>query len=411
MVLTSVSVCVADLSSRVWIVQEVALAQQNHCVIGHHSLSMAEILAVAAWLSIYHYHEIPGNLYEAPGLINATQIWASRQQMIRHGQVVSQMQTLGLARGLGCYDPRDKVFGMLALLTGLTTDPPPALAPDYNKPVEHIYRDATTHLIIESRSLETLMPIVHNNAEDLAHNMWRSWVPRYDIQWSPTTDPVQFVTVADPSHFGEVDVALLKNTSDPDALMLRGSVIGRMQAICSTPIDVPATSNWDVHLKWLEIIISLLPTCEEAEQRLPRFLVGGLNNRKQPSDPEDRISLEDLRERLKSDTIMDGSGWYRQTPAGMATRYWKAIREATAKRVCFITDNNHLGIAPELTLPGDLAVMLKGNEYPFALRSVGNHFLMLGACYVDGALPWQGVDYDEFRRGVADVPEQVFEIR
>lgn len=71
------------------------------------------------------------------------------------------------------------------------------------------------------------------------------------------------------------------------------------------------------------------------------------------------------------------------------------------------TERRRLALAPKLSCPGDIIVAIYADSggVPYVLRPYrGGGFKLVGACYVDGEMPGQGRDLEEwYAQGNSDV--------
>jgi hypothetical protein len=72
--------------------------------------------------------------------------------------------------------------------------------------------------------------------------------------------------------------------------------------------------------------------------------------------------------------------------------------------------NNLTRLGPKLSCAGEIVVQSDSGELPYVLRPHEDHYLFLGACYVDGAMRWQE-EYDSLREELLSRPKQLFCIR
>ncbi|CAI6333456.1 unnamed protein product [Periconia digitata] len=144
--------CWAPYWTRVWIVQEVVLASELEILCGTQSRIDGTELA---WLYKTAEHELVYNSGNRNSLVAEILITSPAMHIIRHR--IDRLQTLPQQRGLPvislqstfaglqCKDPRDRVYGMLALAN------PDDLAlidikPDYAKPVDQVLFEWRTKL-------------------------------------------------------------------------------------------------------------------------------------------------------------------------------------------------------------------------------------------------------------------------
>ena len=62
----------------------------------------------------------------------------------------------------------------------------------------------------------------------------------------------------------------------------------------------------------------------------------------------------------------------------------------------FLLENGYVCMGPTVAQKGDVVVFLFGGTVPFALRPVGDKYLLLGECYVHGNM--NGEFEDRMRR-------------
>lgn len=62
------------------------------------------------------------------------------------------------------------------------------------------------------------------------------------------------------------------------------------------------------------------------------------------------------------------------------------------KRVFFETPAGHFGLGPPEAKDGDIICKIYGCWWPFILRKVDSHYILVGACWVLGFMSTQGLD-------------------
>jgi hypothetical protein len=68
-----------------------------------------------------------------------------------------------------------------------------------------------------------------------------------------------------------------------------------------------------------------------------------------------------------------------------------AARVACTGRVFFTTSRGLTGVGPRKIQPGDTVVVLFGARVPYVLRRKGNHYRLIGDCYVHGLVDGEAV--------------------
>lgn len=86
---------------------------------------------------------------------------------------------------------------------------------------------------------------------------------------------------------------------------------------------------------------------------------------------------------------------------------WNRVANgATRNRAFATTANGYYVLGPKVMDPGDIICFLFGGKMPFCLRPWGNHFLLMGECYVHGLMDGEAVELLK----TGDVAEEVFHI-
>ena len=139
--------------SRVWVIQEVAVSQQDPIILhGNHVYPWYRLGWASSWLrrvGFSRLDHIPNQVLNVDTISN-----------LRRSQVRWKLQSILMATSgkFGATDPRDKIFGLLGLAaeTEQQTSWPVALLPNYRRDVAQVYREATKFLISECQNLAIL---------------------------------------------------------------------------------------------------------------------------------------------------------------------------------------------------------------------------------------------------------------
>jgi hypothetical protein len=171
------------------------------------------------------------------------------------------LQMMQLTFSTGCADPRDRLFGLMGILTGEAL----TFAPDYSLPVQHVFLGLAAHLLV---------------AKDMGHVLaWASgisestsipsWLPDWTSweTWRAVLDPTSFPTVPkndrfastisalsalkpryDPYHEELVTVYLPRRGYRPSASLRHGTTQGDMDPKTTTrPSEEPVLSEQPSH--------------------------------------------------------------------------------------------------------------------------------------------------------------------
>ena len=122
-------------------------------------------------------------------------------------------------------DPRDKVFALVGMATGLIAA---AYVPNYSIDVIEVYRNLATHLIITERNPNALVHCTHIAGSQAP--LLPSWVPdwsqRLDSNSSPILWPSAYNAAAGTSFKGRVG-------DDLDELFLDGVILNTVEVLGS----------------------------------------------------------------------------------------------------------------------------------------------------------------------------------
>ncbi|KAI0188038.1 heterokaryon incompatibility protein-domain-containing protein [Xylaria flabelliformis] len=167
--------------SRVWVLQEVALATKVAVQCGSRSIDFENLM----WLGVYMTTSkdvfsltsmvTPDRqnlriLQAGNGLIG-THIMLSTLFRIKNELSVGTTPTFSrvsvLASECKSTDPRDKVYGLLALTSEFQQDSKYTLCPDYTLPVQAVYVKATSQIISRQKHLDFLLQVCQQHRKNI----------------------------------------------------------------------------------------------------------------------------------------------------------------------------------------------------------------------------------------------------
>ncbi|KAI4268415.1 MAG: hypothetical protein LQ337_007853 [Flavoplaca oasis] len=176
--------------TRIWVLQERALARQLAFQCGSQAVAREDLLNVAIYLSNSNWTHVrfgrpmdpDSALVSVPiisGIKNALAVLVFRLQ--KNADCGSQLLTaILLSRHCRSSNPRDKVYGLLGLLdSARETKPFNTILPDYRRTIPEVYLQATKLLLESAEDLLILSTVVdrtHKEVDDLP-----SWVPDYSV--------------------------------------------------------------------------------------------------------------------------------------------------------------------------------------------------------------------------------------
>ncbi|OCL01420.1 HET-domain-containing protein [Glonium stellatum] len=168
-----VEFCRRPYFSRVWVIQEVALAALDPTVIcGSYRMPWQQL---AYAVNLFWFSEIEFSRHADSCAFHIITITTYRE--LKEG--IGKKEWFSLAHWLSdiktfcCTDPRDRVYGLYGLATDdLDTTGKIAFKPDYHLSIEELYRNTAATIISQGRALSPLSHAYHKTLTALP-----SWVP------------------------------------------------------------------------------------------------------------------------------------------------------------------------------------------------------------------------------------------
>lgn len=447
-----------------WTVQEVTLSWRDRIIIrcGDIQIPWPDLITVVDALHAVKYRW--GRWKEAMSLQRQlTTHLASRRDAgaialpddnsrdLRHG--LSALSIFMSARRKKSTDPKDKVFALCGLFKELEI---PLPAPDYSRPLEDVYREATVSCINYDHNLQILFHVPSDRRHDglpswvpdLAEDGWDTEDARYGLlarfaasgqcsaTWSFSGGGTGLVLVGK-----VVDTIIFRADSMPD---LDG--ISKELAYNAARRDLghgepdPEAETAYIHLNyrgysvlksWVDMSRwSDYPTGESTRKALQRTIVhdepranadateessfehwyntmildelditalalrhsGAAGSI--PSAPREReIFLRQTMQRLPQEKLIFAA------LRGPGFRFHSRALTFAQKKCLFFTENNYIGTTPDplpvSIEPGDKIAIVRGLQMPLALRPVEGGYRLLAQVYVHGIMYGEAWPQDE----------------
>ncbi|KAH8665064.1 heterokaryon incompatibility protein-domain-containing protein [Tricladium varicosporioides] len=395
-----------DWWSRIWVIQELALAQEADFGCGNAVVPAYEFCAGL-------------NLF---GIYRAIIIWQAATKGVKYGSGPSEeladidLRPFRMIEGYRCpekkplydlvrktstsasllegnieaTDPRDKIFA----LWGLASDAEEQeFQPDYDKSCTDVYTEAALAFIraghMDIFSMCQGMP----QSPELLH--LPSWVPDFSTRkLTPIRAGYMPHFCASRSFPGVPNLSVRADCNGrTTTLQMNGQIVDRVMT-CSS-----RWSNLDneygstrVYLQNMKAVVGTASPAyrnpEELEEALWRTPIADI----MPTDPSGRNwtrASEDTKHAYLA--IMGGFAWGQL--GTLESQYHHRI--ATLKEcVPFVTEAGYLGIGPSNIEVDDWIVILQGVELPLALRRKENgRYRLLGESYVHGIMDGEAFEY------------------
>ena len=424
--------------TRMWIVQEVALASKAKLCCGKNELDWACFAIVMSLLkSELSYSNFDTrsssaflracSVVEARAMfqflfssVNAT----STSQSQRFGSIVDTM------REQQCKDDRDRIYALLSLQP---SDMRVGIEPDYSKPVLHVFIEYALKSL-EQGHVEALYDAGAWYRDDIrgliiidAYEFLPSWVSdirkanhRRRLPWLKRASSFQN------SICGEFSLKTAYTEGFTLAIELGGFIFDEVVVGCGARLPLRkifTAGQPDVfkvtqeHVKACRELFQqnslgdVYPTGEDLETAFWSALVMDGKTQNMPSlfgsIPQTPALLLQLG-RLYERHCLDDNGevskhslvdlWLNNTEmetfenlsleAKRAATFYNCIRETLDSVVFIVTEKGLIGLAPPSIKRGDLIAIIHGATYPFVVRPVQGtlFYMVVGPCYVHGIM-------------------------
>lgn len=389
---------------RVWIVQEVVLAQNIQVHFGRFNIPWDAFCK--DFLKMNLGRRGPPSFASPISTIATREAVITRLKALRglrelYRRRCSFEQVVNYTNKASCSDPRDKVFGILSIL-------PPEYAenvkPDYERSPQEVFALMTSAAIRINANLEILRIVSLPKSLDLP-------------SWALDFTRVNGTNVVDMYGFGgmECDVKVRKLAQCPSPSNHNVNVDLGQLVISGILFDNIVTSRSQV---WnedgetsIKAVVGTLALALESLNSLPAF--DAFHNA--PLRHDGRRLEENVQARLYNFLANYGSGKHALVEIlDEAFELWQSIlslsiqipphkpflgsdvmrflqyaNTAALRRgaVCFSTSNGIIGLAPNNIVPGDIVALLQGSRFPVALRPRENGcFEFRGLAFINGIM-------------------------
>jgi hypothetical protein len=367
--------------SRVWIVQELVLAQDLIFQCGRESIDGSDMAALVQLLDLFSPAEFfqsasPGDtewdykfgrhefdqVQHCFSTVDALKTLRCRRSPRR----VEFFDALQATRGLMCSDPRDKIYGILGLV-----DADSRFEVDYTLSAQEVYLQATKTLLYmnSTRILASCGGGSHYS------ELLPSWCPDFFRSSSSSLPPLG----KDPRS-NDLSRGFRWSITDQHILVIEGKLICQVKS--RFPRTWPSTR-------------CLEPYEDSMELKLIRGYTSDINNL--------CLALEKAHFSLGTvDTALKPWGWRRiaRQITGMVLKHQQDSQHSLSvdisrlhllcdpHKTIVATTNGHVGLAPKETQEGDFIAALAGTSTLFVLRAVNDsQYQLLGESYIHGAIP------------------------
>lgn len=366
--------------TRLWVLQEIALAQDAIFVWGECSIPWRNVgLAID---TILMDKQLMG-LFKTRNLHNAFFMWnlSILYQKRRCGQPqpysksIPFLHLLDVARSFKATDPRDKIYALL----GLPAKKDNSLIPDYTLSTSEVYKRTTRHLLDSRQDLLVFAFVIHTPLgtleTDTSTPNLPSWVPDFASKELPF--PFSNLNIGHQYSAGFLNPLRLDLSIRQDTLRLAGATMDTIEAVGpSTPF---------IHLHKIDSHFrALLRWClrqDIAATTISATLIAGRDMNGQLLSPHQKdswvIALCTYISILKLDATFSPTG---PEDFGLQETIWCFL----TYRQPFVTQTGKFGLGPWGLSEGDKVAVLWGGQCPFVIcEAADGRWKLKGECYID----------------------------
>ncbi|KAK3067912.1 hypothetical protein LTR53_014924 [Teratosphaeriaceae sp. CCFEE 6253] len=388
--------------TRLWVVQEIALARCVYCFHGHVEIDFMNLIRSAAWI-IHRRNARNRQRSETAGIASCMMLYCFRRDMgdcflpgkhegdcrkggCKKGHALDYL--LSLSQDRGNTEPRDKVYGILGLANDSHEIPI-----DYSLPLAEVFAAATRTAIASGKDISAARA-----SSGRTHTPGHSWVPMWDRTWDANVDPHGL-----PTHYqasASYGVAMEPPSGFPRVLSVYGICLDEIEHVSDSfgmMIEVePPSEHWrhvarvlanlpeDVRKRLRDVT---RPHGQTAEQAICLTLAAGVGDSLEPLTVErlaNSAIVADTADILEGRSAALYSSAVSEADDCVLTRSFSAF---CRHRRLFVTQQGWVGLGPKDCAAGDFVCTLYGGSKPFVIRhrwppGVAAHFVLLGECYV-----------------------------
>jgi hypothetical protein len=270
--------------------------------------------------------------------------------------------------------------------------------PDYRKPEEDVFRDATRVALTEVDDFRPWQNLSHRCEEDLLSNRIPSWALKMDQTFDADHDPSTMdegFSAHRGRHYSERRNV---NFTNSDTLSARGICVGKVVDATAIVTEHHLKDNVKL-MAWTNEVVAKA-RMKPDENAIPysdiaAALMAGKSAENHLATREDELDFFAFIRALEGERklVPEFRNCTSATPSYLraAAKFKTAMRFGCKNRRVFITNTNYIGVGPKLTRTGDVIVVLYGGQVPLALRPCGETYRVLGECYVAGVMEGEAV--------------------
>ena len=372
---------------RIWIVQEVAVAQKGTVICGSMEIDFDDM-----YQAMMFTHSAGIGAYVAEDFESLIQIGMIRKQH-REGKWLPLLFLLSLFRTSKATDARDKVFALLGLATGIFDIGDLYFIPDYSLSLAEVYGRVAQTLISATSQIDCLewaRGACLTSLEPELHEDLPTWVPDWRDSESIIipigySDKQPFWATGD-SHYTP-QLPELRGT-----LTVRGHITDSVLQI-APPFTYSPRELLSLLTTWETLVTphtqTQYSTSQEFASAFCHTLIADTSPSGHRASKPDTQRVEALITYLKRMQAQNSTYIPFADPELSSARH--SINVACGGRTMAVTQKGYMALVPTCTKTGDLICLIKGGRVPFVVQRAGTEdreeqWVLVGHCYVHGIM-------------------------
>ncbi|KFY12305.1 hypothetical protein V492_03959 [Pseudogymnoascus sp. VKM F-4246] len=351
---------------RLWIVQEACLANPVTSIIQCGSLS---IPLTIFWTSIY---VIWDNQNFGPRDVN------SAQQVLSAVLDPSFGNQVGAASWRPCFDPRDKVYGLLGICGPRLRE---AIRPNYHSTwtAADVYRQAVLAHIEITQRIELMDCCGIASEKNISAP---SWVP----DWSVKAKESSWVVSSFAAGYSRADV-VARGQGVLEAWGVRCGSITRTSKVIDTKVTADAIVQIGAGVEGIfSGLRDKITDAAVVTNLLATLTMGGAKDYYEDGILGDSGDIDSWVKVAGEVGLLgpipgtDGNAHVADVDEQYAQDLDTLVENCYLRKIVY-TDSGHIGLCPKETVEGDIVVVLLGCSSPVVLRETAGGCIVVGHCY------------------------------
>jgi hypothetical protein len=395
--------------NRMWVIQEVAVAQRVFMLRGKHAFSWALLERAALAAQVFQCHAFFSNTPEekarrGPYLPNArakaNYRWRLSMPLDAPGVKLSALELPILelmVNNISCEasDHRDMIYSLLGLATDLRSSPVASddltFACRYDRPTEEVYTDFVKVHIRTHNCLDILS--FSKNDPPKRHQSLASWVP----DWSNLRDSSTHELVPLRPNADDLDRYVYHASGDTQPVfdflpgnMLRVSGV-RVDTVikCGDAIVDPDDDDafMQIYFSWMALVLG----GSQAEDAQERYVSGegtkwAAFHRTITADHNLEGRRVSATERFDYVFSPFRSSVDDEESRTLRNKAYRTVNLRCRRRSFVVSTTGYFALAPQDVRVGDVIFVLLGCNVPLILRLVGESWILVGDAFVMGIM-------------------------